>query len=563
MITAHHKWDLSTCELLEVRCLLSAGGNIDTSFGVNGYLNGYRAEALLGGSIIAQNVLNGKQGLATPDGKHIAPYSGATPKSPPLNVQADGKYLTLANGVLTRFNPNGTIDKTFGVNGKVTSFAGSSANSVFSPSNVIVHANQIYLVGPFRVNPSDFPADQEHPAVERLTLNGSADRTFGVNGLAVDPFDGDGYLPFLYSSGYFGPDGAFYTTWSSSDDAVIARFSPAGVCDGSYHVTSNEIGDDAVSGMQFEPDGKILVLATLQAYNLSLIRLNHDMTPDATFGYRGVVAVQPSMGQVSVDGNLDPRGVLLLRADGEIIVGTSGYVPVDFTIAYRPDFPANSGAVSGRFFNDINGNRKQDSVEPGLAYWQAYADLNNNGIEDAGEPAGFADVIGNYSIKGLKPGTYIIREVRQDGWTRTTPAGAWPLGYYKVTVKANQTVTGVNFGNSNLNHAKGSISGTIFNDINGDRLQDNGEPALAGWQAYVDLNDNGVYDSGEPIATADKNGHYTITGLQQGGYVVREIRRDGWSRTTPPGDWPLGFNGVNLAAGGASTGNNFGNVHAS
>jgi hypothetical protein len=78
----------------------------------------------------------------------------------------------------------------------------------------------------------------------------------------------------------------------------------------------------------------------------------------------------------------------------------------------------------------------------------------------------------------------------------------------------------------------------------------------------VDVNNNGVYDSGEPIATADASGRYTISGLLQGGYVIREIRRDGWSRTTPPGDWPLGFIGVNLAPGQKSVGNNFGNVHA-
>jgi hypothetical protein len=51
--------------------------------------------------------------------------------------------------------------------------------------------------------------------------------------------------------------------------------------------------------------------------------------------------------------------------------------------------------------------------------------------------------------------------------------------------------------------------------------------------------------------------------LPTGGYIVREIRHDGWSRTTPPGDWPLGFNEVNLAPGQNSAGNNFGNAHAS
>ncbi|HEX4796907.1 MAG TPA: hypothetical protein VH370_24160, partial [Humisphaera sp.] len=78
-------------EALEPRCLLSAGGNIDTGFGDNGYLNGYRAEALLGGSIVAQKFSDGSQALASPDGKNVQPYSGPIPQPPPQNVQADGK----------------------------------------------------------------------------------------------------------------------------------------------------------------------------------------------------------------------------------------------------------------------------------------------------------------------------------------------------------------------------------------------------------------------------------------------------------------------------------------
>jgi hypothetical protein len=284
------------------------------------------------------------------------------------------------------------------------------------------------------------------------------------------------------------------------------------------------------------------------------------MTPDPSFGQDGMVPVDPPTPH---EASNSADGTLLLRADGEIIASITLFDGLDFTESFKPDVVANSGTVSGRFFNDINGNHKQEKNEPGLAYWQAYADLNNNGIYDTGEPSGFANAHGDYSINGLAPGTYIIREVRQEGWTRTTPVGAWPLGFYKVTVKANQTVSGLDFGNSIPNHAKGSISGTIFNDINGDQIQDNNEPALAGWQAYVDVNNNGVHDAGEPIATADKNGHYVISGLPAGGYIVREIRHDGWSRTTPPGAWPLGFNEVNLAPEQKSTGNNFGNAHAS
>jgi hypothetical protein len=43
----------------------------------------------------------------------------------------------------------------------------------------------------------------------------------------------------------------------------------------------------------------------------------------------------------------------------------------------------------------------------------------------------------------------------------------------------------------------GSISGTIYNDLNKNGVRDAGEPPLVGWTAYTDRNDNGKVDTGE------------------------------------------------------------------
>ena len=53
---------------------------------------------------------------------------------------------------------------------------------------------------------------------------------------------------------------------------------------------------------------------------------------------------------------------------------------------------------------------------------------------------------GSYKFTGLAPGTYIVREVQLTGWTRTQPAGNYPLGDYKITLTANDAATGENFG---------------------------------------------------------------------------------------------------------------------
>ena len=543
--------------------MLSAGGNIDTSFGDGGYITGVRAQALFGGEIIGQASGNfgpftaGEEVLSSPDGKTVVPYNGAIPQPPPQNVQSDGKYLILSNGVLTRYNPNHTVDTTFGNNGSVTDFGDGNPDDLFNPVQVLVNGNKIYLAGIY--NNSTFGYPGNFAALEGLNPDGSVNHSFGTNGIGVD-FQLYGQFPSYFYFLRMGPDGEFYEGWDNDDQSWLIRFSADGNLDGGANAAFDPAVSPSILGMQFEPDGKIVLLTVPRGWIPELLRLNHDLTPDTSFGPDGLVPLPPKFGFQSFDGAVT-ESTLLLRADGEIIVGITGFdqnVP-DFTLAFRPDAVPNSGSVSGRFFNDLNGNHKQDQNEPGLAYWQAYADLNNNGVYDVGEPSGFADVRGTYTIKNLVPGSYVIREVRQEGWTRTLPAGTWPThGFYKVKVSANKNVTGLNFGNTDGKKAKGSISGTIFNDVNGDRIQDNGETGLAGWQAYVDVNNNGIHDAGEPIAAADKDGHYKITGLFEGGYVVREIRKNGWSRTTPPGAWPAGFIEVNLAAGKDSTGNDFG-----
>src|SRR5207244_3094478 len=44
----------------------------------------------------------------------------------------------------------------------------------------------------------------------------------------------------------------------------------------------------------------------------------------------------------------------------------------------------------------------------------------------------------------------------------------------------------------------GSISGTVFNDTDGDGTRDTGEAALSKWKVFLDTNKNGSLDSGEP-----------------------------------------------------------------
>ncbi|WP_421656267.1 FG-GAP-like repeat-containing protein [Leptothermofonsia sp. ETS-13] len=79
----------------------------------------------------------------------------------------------------------------------------------------------------------------------------------------------------------------------------------------------------------------------------------------------------------------------------------------------------------------------------------------------------------------------------------------------------------------------GSLQGRKWSDLDGDRISDPGEPGLPGWTIYLDLNQNGILDTGEPSTQTDANGNYTFTNLTAGTYTVAEVPQSGWQQTFP------------------------------
>jgi uncharacterized protein (DUF2141 family) len=98
----------------------------------------------------------------------------------------------------------------------------------------------------------------------------------------------------------------------------------------------------------------------------------------------------------------------------------------------------------------------------------------------------------------------------------------------------------------------GSISGLKFNDLNGNGVQNAGEPGLQGVTVFLDANGNGVLDAGEATRITDVNGNYTFAGLAAGTYLVRQVTPPGIVNTTPN---PVT---VTLTSGQNVTGVNFG-----
>jgi uncharacterized protein (DUF2141 family) len=224
---------------------------------------------------------------------------------------------------------------------------------------------------------------------------------------------------------------------------------------------------------------------------------------------------------------------------------TTGDVAIQYTAgeSFIYNFGlAPQGIISGKVFDDFNGNGLLDSGEPiGIPDVQIYVDTNNNGVFEPTEPNTFSNINGNYAIVGVTtPGTYTIRQIPRTDLIKTTPD-------VTVEVGVNQNFT-FNIGNSRtqgpLPPAGGeltSIGGTVFEDRNLNQLVEPDEPGLPGFTVYLDLNQNSILDEGEPTSMTDPTGRYDFVNLpvlrdDSGNllaYVVREVPQPGFTQTTP------------------------------
>ncbi len=233
-------------------------------------------------------------------------------------------------------------------------------------------------------------------------------------------------------------------------------------------------------------------------------------------------------------------------------------------LAAAPKGTAGSlNTAQGTVWMDLDANGSRAANEPGMPNITIYADLDGSGTLGPNEPSANTSASGVFALVGLPAGSYWIREVVPQGMYLTVPAKG---GGYLVTLD-NQQITGLDFGNAQGNPA-GTVSGVKFNDLNANGTRDAGEPAIAGVTIYADLNDNGVLDPNEPstitqsdnpATVPDETGQYTLSGVPQGVWSIREIVPPGMAQSYPGGD---GAWHVEVVPGAVVSGRDFGNFNA-
>ena len=172
------------------------------------------------------------------------------------------------------------------------------------------------------------------------------------------------------------------------------------------------------------------------------------------------------------------------------------------------DVPGN---LAGVVFDDLDGDGVLDGGEPGIA--GVTVALSGTATASATTASD-----GTYYFADLAPGTYTITETQPSGYvdgidTAGAAGGSTAVDDVTsaITLSAGQIAGGYWF----AEHHVGQISGTVFEDQDGDGVQDGGEPGISG--VTVDLGGTATGST-----TTGSNGTYQFAGLGDGTYSVTE-----------------------------------------
>ncbi|MDD2949815.1 MAG: hypothetical protein PHU29_03405, partial [Sulfuricurvum sp.] len=209
-----------------------------------------------------------------------------------ITLQADGKILVagFSNEVfaLVRYNSDGSLDTSFDSDGIVL----TAVSDYSAAQSVTVLDNGKIIVAGFSGSgsSSDF-------AVVRYNSDGSLDTTFSDDGMIITPVGTSAdiaYSVVIQSDGKILLGG--YATNSTTDFAIV-RYNIDGSLDTSFGVSgkiSTDIGTDSNIGysMSLQPDGKIVVVGTATidgSRDFTVVRYNIDGSLDTSFDGDGIV----------------------------------------------------------------------------------------------------------------------------------------------------------------------------------------------------------------------------------------------------------------------------------
>lgn len=225
--------------------------------------------------------------------------------------------------------------------------------------------------------------------------------------------------------------------------------------------------------------------------------------------------------------------------------------------AIDSDVTGTFGAGTTQWFN-LLADETRVTVDAGIRNATALSSLgdfvwydgNKNGIQDAGE-AGVpgvtatlynaatgaviktlsTDANGRYLFTDLLNGTYTVgfsnlpsgyvftgKDLTTDAADSDVDPSSGRTGVYTISAPGTDlTVDAGIFATPNVNNAKATIGDKVWNDVNGNGVQDAGEPGVAGVTVTLYAGDGTTVIA---TTTTDGAGNYIFTNLDAGNYVV-------------------------------------------
>jgi uncharacterized delta-60 repeat protein len=270
--------------------------------------------------------------------------AGGSDNARALVQQADGR-LVAAGGAfsietsddfaLARYNPDGTLDPSFGTGGIVTTDIASNINEA---NALIRQADGTLVAAGFAIGPTgsfDF-------ALARYNPDGTLDPSFGTGGtVTTDIAGGDDFARALAVQADGKLVAAGLAPTAMGLDFALARYNPDGTLDpdfgtGGKVTTDISGGDDLADALVVQAGGKLAAAGLAQgvgfASDFALARYNPDGTLDPSFGTGGTVTTDFA-------GSDDSAHALAVQADGKLVAAGFAIGPTgsfDFALArYR------------------------------------------------------------------------------------------------------------------------------------------------------------------------------------------------------------------------------------
>lgn len=346
-------------------------GALDKSFGKAGYSDavnvlGVHAVQQPDGKVIvagqALNIVNQRYafGIArfTREGKLDPSFGtrgmvitnfGLYGKAFALALQNDGKIVAAGfedpdgsneNFALIRYNRNGSLDLSFGIDGKVSLDIGQNDNV---SSIAIQNDGKIVAAG----YSSDINFNYDFVIV-RYNPNGSRDNTFGNQGIVVTDFFGrsdQAESVAIQNDGKI-VVGGLASNSNGNAQFALARYNPNGSLDNSFDgdgklITEFDAGRSSIASIKLEADGRIVAAGV--ADDFALARYLPDGSLDNSFDLDGKLTTDFGGQDFALSVEYHENGKIIVI--GQAFYGVQGS---DFALArYNPD-----GSLDNSFDTD-------------------------------------------------------------------------------------------------------------------------------------------------------------------------------------------------------------------